>query len=144
MRLYRIPIGQNAAAKAPLRLPDKPSIAVLPFQNLSGDPEQEYFVDGMIEAAETAIRFTSGRRGADLNSDQMLLFALVRAIEIVSEAAGRVTEATREAAADVPWSLLVSMRNRLIHAYFDVDNDVVWKTVTEELPALLPKLRELL
>jgi uncharacterized protein with HEPN domain len=73
----------------------------------------------------------------------MLLFALVRAIEVIGEAAGRVSETTREAAADIPWSLIVLMRNRLIHADFDVDNDVVWKTVAEELPVLLPKLRAL-
>ena len=98
----------------------------------------------MIEAAESAINFVAGRQRADLNSDQMLLFALVRAIEIVGEAANRISEVTREAAADVPGGLIVSMRNRLIHAYFDVDNDVVWKTATEELPALLPGLRALL
>ena len=97
----------------------------------------------MIEAAESAINFVTGRQRADLNSDQMLLFALVRAIEVVGEAASRVTEITRRSAADIPWSSVVSMRNRLIHAYFDVDSDVVWKTATEELPALLPKLRAL-
>jgi uncharacterized protein with HEPN domain len=97
----------------------------------------------MIEAAQSAVNFVTGRQRADLNTDQMLLFALVRAIEIVGEAAGRVTESTRKAAAVIPWSLVVSMRNRLIHAYFDVDNDVVWKTATEELPTLLPKLRAL-
>ena len=97
----------------------------------------------MIEAAESAINFVTGRQRADLNSGQMLLFALIRAIEVVGEAASRVTEITRRSAADIPWSSVVSMRKRLIHAYFDVDNDVVWKTATEELPALLSKLRML-
>ena len=73
----------------------------------------------------------------------MLVFALVRAIEIVGEAAGRVSVPTREAAANIPWSLIVSTRNRLIHAYFDVDHEVVSKTATEELPELLPRLRAL-
>jgi uncharacterized protein with HEPN domain len=106
-------------------------------------PEDRARILHMIEAAESAINFVSGWQRADLNSDQMLLFALVPAIEVVAEAASRVTEATRRAAADIPWSSVVSMRNRLIHAYFDVDNDVVWKTATEELPALLSKLRML-
>jgi uncharacterized protein with HEPN domain len=73
----------------------------------------------------------------------MLVFALVQAIEVVGEAAGRVGEPTRAAGSEVPWSLIVSMRNRLIHAYFDVDNDVVWNTVTKELPQLVPMLRAL-
>ena len=106
-------------------------------------PEDHARILHMIEAAQSAINFVTGRQRADLSSDQMLLFALIRAIEIVGEAASRVTEATRRAAADIPWSSVMSMRNRLIHAYFDVDNDVVWKTATEELPALLSKLRML-
>jgi len=55
VRVYRIPIAEHAPAKAPLPLPDKPSLAVLPFQNMSGDPEQEYFADGMVEEITTAI-----------------------------------------------------------------------------------------
>jgi adenylate cyclase len=54
IRVYRIPIAENAAEPT-LPLPDKPSIAVLPFQNMSGDPEQEYFVDGMVEEIITAL-----------------------------------------------------------------------------------------
>jgi uncharacterized protein with HEPN domain len=106
-------------------------------------PEDRARILHMIEAAVSAINFVTGRRRADLDSDQMLLFALVRAIEVVGEAASRVTEITRRSAGDIPWSSVVSLRNRVIHAYFDVDNDVVWKTATEELPALLPKLRAL-
>src|SRR5499427_1806390 len=55
IRVYRVLIADKLAARAPLPLPDKPSLAVLPFQNLSGDPEQEYFVDGMVEEITTAI-----------------------------------------------------------------------------------------
>src|SRR5882762_10227214 len=55
VRIYRIKIAEQTAAQAPLPLPDKPSLAVLPFQNLSGDPEQEYFVDGIVEEVITAI-----------------------------------------------------------------------------------------
>lgn len=98
----------------------------------------------MIEAAETACDFVSGRTRGDLDADRMLVFALVRAIEIVGEAGSKVSAPTREVTTDVPWSLIVSMRNRLVHAYFDIDHEVVWKTATEELPQLLPKLRALI
>jgi uncharacterized protein with HEPN domain len=107
-------------------------------------PEDRIRVLHMIEATETALKFIAGRQRADLDSDLMLLFALVRAIEIVGEAASKVTDGTRAAAVDIPWNLATSMRNRLIHAYFDVDNDVVWKAATEELPELLPKLRAMI
>ncbi len=55
VHVYRVPISENAPATAPLPLPDKPSIAVLPFANMSGDPEQEYFADGMVEEIITAL-----------------------------------------------------------------------------------------
>jgi uncharacterized protein with HEPN domain len=97
----------------------------------------------MIEAAETVCGFVSGKARRDLDADRMLVFALVRGIEIIGEAGSKVTAPTREAVSDIPWPAIVSMRNRLIHAYFDVDHEVIWKTATEELPRLLPKLRAL-
>ena len=98
----------------------------------------------MIEAAESALSFASGRERADFDADRMLLFGVVRAIEVIGEAAGKISQDTRRAAPTIPWAAIVSMRNRLIHAYFDIDHDIVWKTVTEEIPALLPALRALL
>ena len=98
----------------------------------------------MIEAAEAALAFARGRERADLERDRMFLFALVRAIEIIGEAATKVTPETRAKASAVPWPAIVAMRNRLIHAYFEIDRDILWKTVTEELPPLLLELRKLL
>jgi uncharacterized protein with HEPN domain len=98
----------------------------------------------MIEAAEEVSAFVAGRQRPDLDSDRMLLFAVVRAVEVIGEAAGKLSEEARVAATTVPWSAVVSMRNRLVHAYFDIDRDIVWRTATEEIPALLPALRALL
>lgn len=88
-----------------------------------------------------ATQFVAGRDRRDLDSDPMLLFALVRAVEVVVEAASRVTEDSRLSAPQVPWPMIVSMRNRLIHAYFDINHDVLWRTATDELPRLVPLLR---
>jgi uncharacterized protein with HEPN domain len=70
--------------------------------------------------------------------------ALTRALEILGEAASRVSDETRLRFASVPYPKMVAMRNRLIHAYFDVDLDIVWTTVAEDLPALLPVLESAL
>ena len=59
------------------------------------------------------------------------------------EAAARVSPEARSHARDAPWSALVGMHNRLIQAYFDIDRDLVWTAVTEEVPPLLPRLRSL-
>lgn len=95
----------------------------------------------MVEAAQAAQRFMTARQRADLDRDQLLLFAVVRAIEIVGEAATRVSEETRAATPDVPWPAIIGMRNRVVHAYFDIDREIVWKTITLELPQLLPALQ---
>lgn len=98
----------------------------------------------MIDAAESVQKFLHGRKRADLDNDEMLLFAVIRAIEILGEAAGKVADETRAQAPAIPWSAIVAMRNRLVHGYFDIDTEVVWKTVTTELPALLLSLQVLL
>lgn len=97
----------------------------------------------MIDAAESVGQFIAGRQRVDLDRDRMLLFAVVRAIEVIGEAAGRVSDETQAANPAIPWSAIVGMRNRLIHGYFDIDTEIVWKTVTGELPDLLPRLRAL-
>jgi len=95
----------------------------------------------MIDACETAVAFAAGRTRPDLDRDRMLLFALARAAEIVGEAAARIDPETQGRFPGIPWSRIVGMRNRLVHAYFDIDRDILWKTVAEEIPALLPALR---
>jgi len=97
----------------------------------------------MIEAAESATQFIAGRSRSDLDTDRMLLFAVVRAIEVVGEAASKLSEEFRAAHPGIPWRAIVGMRNRLIHAYFDIDTETVWETTTQELPPILNQLREL-
>jgi uncharacterized protein with HEPN domain len=97
----------------------------------------------MIEAAESVARFIAGRSRDDLDRDEMLRFAVVRAIEVIGEAASQITPQTRATIPQVPWAGIIGMRNRLIHAYADINLTLVWKTATEEVPALLPLLRAL-
>jgi uncharacterized protein with HEPN domain len=98
----------------------------------------------MLAAAEEAVGFADGRDRDDLDADRMLALALVRSIEIVGEAGARVSEEGRAAVPDVPWREIVAMRNRLIHAYFDVDLDIVWQTIKEDMPPLIVTLKDAL
>lgn len=98
----------------------------------------------MLEAAEQATLFVQGKDRSDLDADRMLTFAIVRAIEIMGEAAGKVSPEGRAEIADLPWHSIIAMRNRLIHAYFDIDLDRVWETVTDDLPPLIDILRRVL
>lgn len=98
----------------------------------------------MIGAAEKALEFARGRTRTDLDQDSMLGLALVRLLEIIGEAAGGISDKMRLKYPHIPWRDTTSMRNRLIHGYFDVNQDVVWKTVTAELPPLVTQLQVVL
>ena len=102
--------------------------------------EDEVRLRHMVDAAREAASFAAGRVREELDADRQLVMALVKEIEIVGEAAARVSEATREHLPEIPWDALVGMRNRLVHAYFDVNLDIVWQTVQEDLPKLIALL----
>ena len=95
----------------------------------------------MIEAATDIVSFTAGRARADLDRDRMLALALARAIEIFGEAAAKTSAEARKKLPAVAWGLAAGMRNRLAHAYFDIEYDLLWSTATKEIPPLLPLLR---
>lgn len=97
-----------------------------------------------LDAARKAQTWSAGRDREALTVDEQLSLALQRLIEILGEAAKKVSEPTRSQAADIPWRAIAGMRNRLIHAYFDVDLDILWNTVVEDLPPLIAALEALL
>ena len=107
-------------------------------------PEDRVRLQHMLDAAEDALRFASGLTRADLDANRMATFAIVRAIEIIGEAATTVTDETKQAYPALPWRSMIGMRHRLIHAYYDVDLDRVWDTVTVDLPPLIAQLRSVL
>lgn len=94
----------------------------------------------MVDAARAAQDFVAGRTRAELDTNRMLLFAVVRAIEVIGEAAARMSPEGRAALPDLPWPAIIGMRNRIVHAYFDIDHEVVWQTVVGELPGLVQVL----
>jgi uncharacterized protein with HEPN domain len=98
----------------------------------------------MLDAAGQALDFARDETRATLNKDRKLEFALVKAIEIVGEAASKVSTECCESLPQIPWSNIIGMRNRLIHAYFDINLDILWKTITEDLPPLVAELEKIL
>jgi uncharacterized protein with HEPN domain len=98
----------------------------------------------MRDAARKAIDFSKGMGRESLDSDEKLALSLVRLIEIVGEAAKSIQDSLKMKYPHIPWKLIARTRDRLIHGYFDVDLDVVWKIVTQDLPPLVEDLEELL
>jgi len=106
-------------------------------------PEDKVRIMHLVDAARTAEQFVEGRERGDLDSDEMLRLALTKLVEIVGEAAKQVSPQGRDELPDVPWSAAARTRDRLVHHYFDIDLEVLWHTVTEDLPALLGRLTDL-
>ncbi len=94
----------------------------------------------MVDAAQAAQSFVVGKSRGDLENARLLTSGLVREIEIVGEAATHISRETRRAHSTIPWRQIVGMRNRLIHGYFEVDLDLLWVTVVDDLPLLVKQL----
>ena len=103
-------------------------------------PEDRFRLQHMLEAAQAATTFIAAHDRNDFERDLALVFAVTRAIEIMGEAASKVTADTRAANSDIPWKEIIAMRNQLIHAYFDIDREILWRTVHDELPPLIATL----
>lgn len=97
----------------------------------------------MLDSARTAIEFTEGLRFEEFLRDRKTRNAVERNLEILGEAARRVSSATREHQAHVPWRSIIGLRNVLAHEYGDIRYEVLWSVVREKLPPLIEQLESL-
>lgn len=94
----------------------------------------------MRDHAREALALIQYKHRVDLDTDRLLNLSLVRLLEIVGEAATRVSPADRTRYTAIPWSQIIALRNRLIHGYDTVDFDIMWEILTNDLPPLLATL----
>ena len=106
--------------------------------------QDEIRLKHMLDAAKAASEFAAGRKREDLANDRQFVFALVRAVEVIGEAASNVSDEFRARYAQLPWRDIVGMRNRLIHAYFDINLDILWSTVQQDIPSLITAIQAIL
>ena len=92
------------------------------------------------QAIVEAVCFTKGRNRQDLEQERMLSLALVKLIEIIGEAANKISDEKQNQYSQIPWRRMIGMRNRLTHAYFEVDLDIVWQVINQDLPNILPQI----
>ena len=107
-------------------------------------PEDKVRIQHMIEGVEEALSFSSDVTENDFFKNRMLILSVIKDIEIIGEAASKISEETRSKFLQIPWKDIIGMRNRLIHGYFDVDIKLVWNTLKYNLPSLLKNLNEIL
>jgi uncharacterized protein with HEPN domain len=107
-------------------------------------PSDKIRLQHMLSASRDALTFSKGKKRDDLDKDRMLVLSILKCIEIIGEAASKVGDETKGQLASIPWINIVAMRNRLIHTYYDVNLDIVWDTLNNELPDLVTELQSVL
>ena len=89
------------------------------------------------DACQEALKFVENQNQESLQQNRILALALVKELEIIGEAANNISSDCQLKYPDIPWKDMIGMRNRLVHAYFGINYDIVWRTVTESLPIVL-------
>ena len=97
----------------------------------------------MLDSARLVLRYVDGRTRGDLLEDVGLQDQVARRFEIIGEAAGRISDETRQGLSDIPWRSLVGLRNILIHDYGEVDYAKLWDIIRDDLPRLVAEVEPL-
>ncbi len=105
--------------------------------------DEGYLLDILI-AARDARLFLSGLTRRQFDESRLHQNAVIKALEIIGEAAGRISKETREGHPEIPWTEIIGMRNCLVHGYFDVNLGEVWDTVHHDLPPLITMIEPLI
>jgi uncharacterized protein with HEPN domain len=112
--------------------------------NFSISPEDRIRLRHMLDAAFEIQQYVQSATREDLDRDPKLVHSLVHLFEIIGEAANQVSDELREETSDVPWFIIIGMRNRLIHAYYSIDLNVVWSTSKTDIPMLITEVKKLI
>ncbi|HSX37427.1 MAG TPA: HepT-like ribonuclease domain-containing protein [Chlamydiales bacterium] len=96
----------------------------------------------MLDSAKTICQYIVNKRASDLEHDRLLLGGIIRELLVIGEAANAVSAHTRANIPEIPWKMIIGMRNQLVHGYFDISYKIVWSTITEDLPQLIAALEE--
>ena len=106
--------------------------------------EYEDYLRDMVENAEKALSFVRGMNYDEFCVDDKSVYAVIRALEIIGEAARQIPENIRQSNPEIQWREITAMRNKLTHEYFGVNTKVIWRTVHEDLTIMLPFLKKML
>jgi uncharacterized protein with HEPN domain len=105
--------------------------------------EWRFYLDDMVDFCETVLAYTQDFDQEAFIASRLHFDATVRNVELIGEAATHIPEDIKQLAPDIPWRQVVATRNRLIHGYLGIDNDTLWSIVRDDIPRLLPLLRQL-
>ena len=104
--------------------------------------DDAYLVD-ILESARAAIEYVDGKSWEKFSKDSLVQDAVVRRLEIIGEAAGRVSTTTQKKYPNLPWQAMKGTRNRVIHEYDSIELDIIWDIVQNDLPFLVKELEKI-
>jgi uncharacterized protein with HEPN domain len=102
------------------------------------------YIQDIAEAMDKAMKFVEGMSYEDFVKDDRTVFAVIRALEIIGEAVKNIPQEFRVEHPEIPWRDMAGMRDKLVHEYFGVKLEVIWKTIKEEIPPLKPLFEKIL
>ena len=105
--------------------------------------EWRFYLDDMIEFAENVLDYTKGLEQVDFAANKMIRDAVLRNLELIGEAAGRIPDEVCSAHSAIPWRKIIGARNRFIHGYRSIAGDTLWSVIRDDVPRLLPLLKTL-
>ncbi len=102
-----------------------------------------FYINDMIGFAKKVLAYTQGMDQQAFCNSGITYDAVLRNLELIGEAATRIPEAVRDQHPAIPWRMMVATRNRLIHAYLGIDDDIIWSIIRDDIPVLLTSLKKL-
>jgi len=102
------------------------------------------YVGHMLDMAQKGIQILGGKNREEYGRDETMQFALIHLVQVIGEAAQHRSPEFRKAYPQVPWHEVIGMRNRIVHDYLNVDEDVIWEVVHHDLPPLIETLKTIL
>ena len=105
--------------------------------------DDSIYIGHMLEMSQRAVKAISGKNRKDYDRDDILVMGLAHFIQVIGEAARKVSSEFRETHLQIPWQQAIGMRHRIVHEYMNVDEDVVWEVAVNDLPALIAELEKI-
>ena len=102
------------------------------------------YIEHIIDSGNKIITFLEDKTKEAFDSDEKLRLAVIHLLQIIGEAAGRISKEFCHKHPEIPWKAIIGMRNKVVHDYLGVDENIVWDTATNELPQLINKLEKLI
>ncbi|MFA5614029.1 MAG: DUF86 domain-containing protein [Methanoculleus sp.] len=101
------------------------------------------YLDDILDAGEKIGIFTRGISYEEFSEDDKTVYAVTRALEVIGEATKCIPREVRERYPSLPWSEMAGMRDKLIHAYFGINNAIIWRTIRDDIPLLRSAMQTL-